>query len=75
MPGYDAWSIPSAAYLAVARALLAANFPELGHGEVRLAPVLCPHDRAGLARVFGSEMGPPPPSRRRSWKTPQRLRG
>jgi hypothetical protein len=28
MLGYDAWRIPSAAYLAVARALLAAKFAE-----------------------------------------------
>jgi hypothetical protein len=35
MLGYDAWRIPSAAYLAVARALLAAKFAELRKCEVR----------------------------------------
>jgi hypothetical protein len=60
MPGYDAWRIPSAAYLAVARALLAAKFAEPRQDEVRLGPGPMAHDRAGLARVFGSEMGPPP---------------
>jgi hypothetical protein len=35
MLGYDAWRIPSAAYLAIARALLAAKFVELRYGEVR----------------------------------------
>ena len=34
MLGYDAWRIPSAAYLAVAKALLAAKFAELRQCEV-----------------------------------------
>jgi len=34
MLGYDAWRIPSGAYLSVARALLAAKFAERRKAEV-----------------------------------------
>jgi hypothetical protein len=39
MLGYDAWRIPSAAYLAIARALLAAKFAELRYGELPRIPL------------------------------------
>ena len=38
MLGYDAWCIPSAAYLAVGRALLAAKFAELRLRELLRTP-------------------------------------
>src|SRR5215211_2016349 len=57
MLGYDAWRIPSAAYLAVARALLAAKFAELRLRELRRTPSMRSSQNSFKANFLESPKG------------------